>query len=253
MKVIKESPLIKTLERSNADVKFAVLFGSCRRGENNAFSDIDVFVVCGGEDDKSLISNELAQLSLKVEREIHPTLFTLKEFNNRIRHHDYLLASILEDSTFLLGNMDYFLEGRQLILMGQPDVNSISFNRNMGTKILGYANYCLNEFRSCWKRYVRKIEPYDMNRELLLKGLQNYHLALGYLLASKEMKKLNKAMSLRRLLAPQTNSLLKDLISIEKKVRRLKPVNLEVQNVLYRLDSNDLPRRALGHGSAGNK
>jgi len=100
----------------------------------------------------------------------------------------------------------------------------------MGTKILDYANRYLRRFQN----YSETSIQHRIKKELLISGIKNYHLALGYLLASKEMRKLNRTIPLRHLLTLETSSPLKDLISTEKRVRREKSVNSETLRNLQR-------------------
>jgi len=219
MEVLEESLLRKTLEKFK-ELKFATVFGSHIKRKHDEFSDLDIFIVCKDKKDKNLINNELSKLDIRITQEIHTNIFTSDEIERRLRGNDYLLGSILEDSIFLFGEKDCFFEAKQRILTSKPNENSMKFNRDMGTKILSYTDDLFRRFQNFSESSAyEKRESYLLRREFFLMGIKNYHLGLGYLLASIQMKKLNKTISLRHLLS-EDNSLLKNLIWIEKRIRR---------------------------------
>lgn len=218
MEVLEESLIRKTLEKFK-ELKFATIFGSHRKRKNDEFSDLDVFIVCKDNKDKNLINNKLSKLDIRITQEIHTNIFTSDEIERRLRCNDYLLASILEDSIFLFGEKDCFFEAKQRILTSKPNENSMKFNRNMGTKILSYTNELFQRFQNFSESSAYEKRESFLRREFFLMGVKNYHLGLGYLLASIQMKKLNKTISLRHLLSEDI-SLLKQLIWIEKRIRR---------------------------------
>jgi predicted nucleotidyltransferase len=211
-----ENSLIKeTLQKYKSEVKLAVIFGSCSRDEHDVFSDLDILVVCNGEHEKHMIGRELRQLSFSLDKVIHPTLFTIDEFEYRLKHHDYLLVSLLDDSKFLYGDQHYYLDKTQIVMMDKIDDESLKFNKKMGIKTLDYANCCyrLSLCTSDWNSLKEGKNP-------LIKGIQNSHIALGYLLVSEEMKRSRIPMSLRSLMDLESGSQLKNLISKEKRIKR---------------------------------
>ena len=214
MQAHAEALIKKNLQKSDAEVVFASLFGSYRRGDYDAFSDIDVFVVCMEEDEKPLISHRLKRLETTLNRSIHVNVFNLKEFESRLRFHDYLTASIIEDSSFILGRKDIFAEAKRSILEGRPDEDSVRFNRDMGLKTLEHAYSCFSE--------IDPSGPYDSRNSLdyIVRGLNNYRLGLGYIYASAEMQFSRMAVSPVRLLRTDLGSTLKDIARIEKIVKR---------------------------------
>jgi len=202
----------EALRKSGADFVFASLFGSYRRGDHDAFSDIDVFVVYGEEEEKPLILHGLKRLERISNRSVHMNLFSLKEFENRLRFHDYLTASIIQDSQFVLGRKEIFDEAKRKILEAHPNEESVRFNRRMGFKNLEHVYAYLNEMNS-------KIRHEDLLNPVI-KGLNNYRLALGYLHASMQMQRSSEDFSFTRLAQGSFGSTLRELARIERLIKR---------------------------------
>jgi len=202
----------EALRKSGAKPVFASLFGSYRRGDYDAFSDIDVFVVYGEEEEKPLILHGLKRLEHILNRGIHINLFSLKEFERRLRFHDYLMASIIEDSKFVLGRKEVFDEAKRKILEVRPNEESVRFNRRMGFKSLEHVYSYFNELDS---------KSHDENLlNSVIKGLNNYRLALGYLYASMQMQRHDEDFSFTRLVQDSFGSKLRELACIERLIKR---------------------------------
>jgi predicted nucleotidyltransferase len=220
MNGIEDTFLQKIFERSKAKIEFAALFGSYKNGKNDFCSDVDVFIVCENEGATYWkILNELSNLSSRIPK-IHPTVITSDVFWNRLLNLDYLLVSILDDSIFLFGDRNSFIEAKQKISTVHPSIESIRHNQNMAEKVRRYANDCFYRAQNSerhlsaisYKRYTR--------RDLQLMGMKNYHLALGYFLASNEMRNLDHAVSLKHLINSETGAVMNDIISLEKRISR---------------------------------
>ena len=219
VKRLEESRLREALERCHADIIFSSIFGSCRRGEEDSFSDLDILILCEDERDKALLNNLSRELERAVHRRVHLNLFTSCEAEDRIRRHDYLLASILDDSAFLLGDEDSFFKFRRRALSGMPDSDSIEFNKVLGKKILRRAEGYLNS-------------P-TLSRQSLLKGLMNYKVALGYLIASMGMERYRRILPMRRLLETELGRSLEYAVTLEKHLKRGRSINIaHVRSVL---------------------
>ena len=232
--------LKETLIKNGARIEFASLFGSSRRGLVDFFSDIDVFVVCEGEPDKLAIANSLTRLGLRIGKQIDATIFSLKDFEERIRNHDYLTASILNDSKFIFGDENSFLGAKGKIFQRTTDSESVEFNRRMGLSMLKCASERLENllYNASFARSLGFGEI-----DVLLGCLRDHHVGLGYLAASAEMKQQNRAVTLKQLLVSDHNSLMKDLMLTEKSIKRQGIVNLENVNDLF--DRSKLLRNAL--------
>jgi len=233
----EESLLRKILIRNLPRIEFASTFGSWRRGTHDSFSDIDIFIVSEDEPDKPAIAKSLMRLGLTITRRIDATILTSKDFEERIGNLDYLTATILNDSKFIFGNENFFLQGKRRIFAGIPDTESVGFNRRMGLRMLRFATDRLGNL------------PFDASRsqdlalsdiDLFLRCLRDCHVGLGYLGASAKMRQLNRAITLGQLLASREDSLVRDVILTEKRIKRQGTFNLgDVKDIYDR--SKSLP------------
>lgn len=209
----------KTLSEIGAGVVFASVFGSYRRGDEDIHSDIDLLVVHEEEDEKDRVTQGLRQLEHELRRPIHINLFSLKEFERRIRFHDYLTASILEDSSFVLGRRSVFLRARRNLLEGRLGNDSIRFNMQMGFKVLNEA-YLLFD----------RISSSELNRrenllEYVIRGLNSYRLALGYISAGALIHSLNGIPTYNRLMQTSLGPALKKIALIESEMKRASEID----------------------------
>ena len=209
-----KSLIREKLQKSDADVLFASLFGSYRRGDYDAFSDIDVLVVCGDEDEKTLISSELKRLEPMLNRSLHVSLFSRREFESRVRFHDYLATSIIEDSSFIFGRRGFFAEAKRKLLEGLPDGDSIRFNVDMGFRTLRHLYLRLSGVSLNGSSHRGDLFKYVM------KGLNDYRLGLGYLCAGALMQRSGGGVSFTRLMQTGFGSVLKNVAYVENVVKR---------------------------------
>jgi len=93
------APLAKKIER-------AMIYGSVVKGTDTASSDIDLLVVA---DDLTLeaLYSALAPVEASLDRKVSPTLYTRKEYDNRLAAGNPFLTRVLE--------------GEHLVLMGSDD------------------------------------------------------------------------------------------------------------------------------------
>jgi len=204
----------KTLRKSNVEIMFASLFGSYRRGDYDTYSDIDIFVVHSEEEEKPFILNGLKCLERKLNRRIHMNLFSFKEFESRLKFHDFLTASIIEDSSLILGRKDIFDKAKRNILEVHPDEEVIRFNRHMGFKTLEHVYSYFNELNS------NNFHHYGNLLNCVARGLNDYRLALGYLYTSAQMQRSGGDISSTRLAQNSFSSTLKEFAYIEKLIKR---------------------------------
>jgi len=209
-----EAVIKKKLQESSGEIVFASLFGSYRRGDYDVFSDVDVFVVCADGDEKPFISRELKSLEHDLNRSVHINLFTRREFEDRLRLHDYLTLSIIEDSSFIFGSKEFFVKAKQNALKGHPDERSIRFNRDRGFETLKrvYSNFS--------KLDSSGFNPHKDLLNYVLKGLNDYRLGLGYLYTSVQMHSSGRSISPACLEQTGFGSSLKDIAYLEKIIKR---------------------------------
>ncbi len=96
-------PVSKALEPLAESVRFATIYGSVAKGADTAASDIDLLIVADGvtlED----VYRVLAPVEEALGRKINPTLYTLKEFEDRKANGNPFLSRLLSgDHIVLIG------------------------------------------------------------------------------------------------------------------------------------------------------
>lgn len=207
-----DSLLKGSFKNLSSKLMFASIFGSYRRGVESKSSDIDVFLVYDCEGYKVNIADYISKINSRVEGPLHVTAFNIRDFEERVRFNDYLLASILEDSRFLCGDMESYSEWRAKLLSSVPNNRSIEFNFKSGLTLLDRVNRKLKSTLDL----NPGMEPRTVQDWNILKYLRDSHLAVGYLLAASRMKSLGRTVTLRDLLRIDPHPILKRLISTEK-------------------------------------
>ena len=104
--VIKSVGLYDVLKKSLKDderIHLAFVYGSIVKNQENANSDIDLFVI--GDAGLRVLSELLSDAQKDIQREINPFVMHEKEFRKRIEQEDHLLASIMtEPKIFIIGD-----------------------------------------------------------------------------------------------------------------------------------------------------
>ncbi len=94
-------------------ITLAFLFGSIAKGESRGDSDIDLLIVADGLLLEELYSS-LERPEMKLRRKISPTLYSSKEFAQRLEKGNVFLTKVLAGATIpLLGNLDAVSAARQ--------------------------------------------------------------------------------------------------------------------------------------------
>ena len=98
------------------DIKFAFIYGSYAKGEEELLSDIDLMII--GNVSLKEISGLLSKPKEELKREINYVVFSPQEFIDRLRHKDHFLLSVLKDKKiFILGDEDElkrFIKSREI-------------------------------------------------------------------------------------------------------------------------------------------
>ena len=107
--VIKSFGAVETirtdLEKLRGEIHIAFLYGSLVDGSDTAKSDIDLMVI-GDLSYRSLVSN-LKKSQDILNRPINPTLYSRKEFLEKIRKGNHFLQAIMKtDRLFIIGSDD---------------------------------------------------------------------------------------------------------------------------------------------------
>jgi len=84
-------------------ISTAFIFGSFAAGSENASSDIVLLII--GDPEITLLNEKLAEIEEFLKREIKPTMYTCKEYSERIREGAGFIRELLErPKTMLIGN-----------------------------------------------------------------------------------------------------------------------------------------------------
>jgi predicted nucleotidyltransferase len=104
--VLKTVGLVDILQNKltkSQKITIAFVFGSIARQEEMAGSDIDLVVI--GHLGLREITALLSGVTEKVDREINPHVFTVKEFKKRIARKEHFITQVLDEpKIFILGN-----------------------------------------------------------------------------------------------------------------------------------------------------
>ena len=201
----------RQVEKTQRHIFFTALFGSYRRGDYDAFSDIDLLIIHEDESERLDILDSLKGLERMFGKRIHANLFEIREFERRIRLHDYLLTSMIRDSSLIYGSREVFNKAEKEIEKQSSD-EALKFNRQMGLEMLDRALSFLHE-RKMAGSSTEKIS-------WLIRGLNNYRLALGYLHASDLMRRTQEAISYADLTKTAVGSTLKEIANMERALKR---------------------------------
>ncbi len=223
MQINIKRALEEASRKARGEIIFASLFGSYRRGDYDAHSDIDILLI--HEDlEKQSILDYLRSLERVSGRRIHLNLFDLQDFKERIERQDYLMASLIDDSSPILGSRTIFEEARKSIFERNSSDASVRFNWNMGLKMLKHLCLHLGDMRrfSAGSGFLNRV----------INSLNDYRLALGYLLASRLMQNCGRGISYRHLIEMNVNPILREINTTERLLKREIPLSPESLNRL---------------------
>lgn len=86
------------------NIEVAFIYGSFAKDKQKSSSDIDLMIV--GDVDSLDVSNCLADLEIKFDREINFSLFTKGEFREKKEKIEFLKNILSEEKIFLIGSVD---------------------------------------------------------------------------------------------------------------------------------------------------
>lgn len=229
------------------------LFGSYATFDFDKDSDIDLGVVFDDYKDGENIRKKLSK-----HKQLDVTYISREDFLKQVRFNDYLLASILEDGEFISGDRKFFEENKNKIFSEKPDENSVRYNYiqalyGYDTASINYHNFRYfyrKEYKennidaSKFKKAVLKddvkivVPPYNSNyrpkeetAKYLIDTVKNCEFSLGYLYASKMLKKLGRTVTVKDLGKEDLFNKVHSIVTNYKKNRELS-VNL-VESVIY--------------------
>jgi len=96
-------------------VTAAFVYGSLAKGEETAESDVDLMVI--GDAEFGEVVDALALAEEQLGRELNPTVYPLKEFQDKVHARHHFLSTVLRDEKlFVIGNADELgrLAGKRL-------------------------------------------------------------------------------------------------------------------------------------------
>jgi uncharacterized protein len=97
----------EALEPLNNKIKIALVHGSFARGEENAKSDLDLFVI--GNVGLDEIVQALSEVEDAINREINPSLYSEAEFTKKFSEKNNFIRSIMKlEKEFIIGSDDEF-------------------------------------------------------------------------------------------------------------------------------------------------
>ena len=97
--------LVLALDPFGARIELALIYGSVARGEERVSSDVDLMIV-GSVKQIDLVPI-LRNLEARLGREVNATLYSPREFRDKLVARDHFLRSVLRGRTILLrGSLD---------------------------------------------------------------------------------------------------------------------------------------------------
>jgi len=95
--------LLTALDPLRKNIKTAFVYGSFAKQTETAKSDIDLMIV--GDVDFGHVTSVLAQVQKKLNREINPTLYPVRELQSKIASGNHFLSSVLKgEKIFIVGD-----------------------------------------------------------------------------------------------------------------------------------------------------
>jgi len=86
-------------------LKTAFIYGSFAKGEENAHSDVDLFLLGGISEDELI--QKISALEGEFDREINFTIYTASDFKKEMKRESSFLKDVIKNpKIFLIGSMD---------------------------------------------------------------------------------------------------------------------------------------------------
>jgi len=95
--------LVDALAPLRDDINLAFVYGSVARSREREHSDVDLMVV--GKVDFDEVVNKLLDAEKTLNREINPTVYSIKEFSKKLRGN-FLKSVLAEKKLFIIGDED---------------------------------------------------------------------------------------------------------------------------------------------------
>jgi len=99
--------LVEALSPLRDEINLAFVYGSIARSREREHSDVDVMVV--GKVDFGVIVEKLRDAEKTLNREINPTVYSIREFSKKLRGN-FLKTVLAEKKLFIIGDEDVLRE-----------------------------------------------------------------------------------------------------------------------------------------------
>jgi len=104
---------LRDIFSKHKEVKFAFIYGSFAKGQEQSLSDIDIMII--GDIKSRIITPDIYDYQAKILREINTTFYTPEEFLDKIDKHSHFLTTVVkEPKIFLKGEDNEFGEFIQI-------------------------------------------------------------------------------------------------------------------------------------------
>lgn len=98
---------LRTVLEGRAGVRFAFIFGSYARDDDDVRSDVDLFVI--GDVEMDSLFGATGKLEATLGRELNPVMWTEDDFRKRIQERSPFLATVREEpKIWIVGDEDEF-------------------------------------------------------------------------------------------------------------------------------------------------
>ena len=105
LKTIALGERIKELTKETKNIKYAFIYGSVAKGEEDIRSDIDLMVI--GNINEIKLQKKIQQTESKISRTINYTLMNIEEFKKRLNEKEPFLMRILRERKIeIIGSED---------------------------------------------------------------------------------------------------------------------------------------------------
>lgn len=99
--------LVEALQQHTASIDYAFIYGSFATGDFTAESDIDILIM--GTVSSRKISADLMEAGRTLQREVNFSVFSPREFAQRVNEGDHFLSRLLEQpKLFIIGDAHEF-------------------------------------------------------------------------------------------------------------------------------------------------
>lgn len=200
--------------------KVAWIFGSSLNGYEES-NDIDLGIIVNDSTDTAKIDSILPTVSKRIGKKVDVTPIVYQDAIIRSKYNDYLLANLIFKKRYLFGDKEFLDNIQRDVFETEPTEESVKFNILEGIHVLDLSLLSFEEFKYYSRRLLKKsicnptellkvvvdnrfLNKYDFKKDddfedsqhYLTETLKNIPFSLGYLIAGKKIKKLNRTITL---------------------------------------------------------